>query len=124
MIYGWRWSRVLGGAVLGLSTVVLVALPPAPGTTRLVQSAPVETELASPELPFAKDVWVDMIRSATRRLDFAQFYVMNHPGSALEPVFQELEKAAARGVRIRFLLSSKMLDQDPASVARLRSSGR
>jgi phosphatidylserine/phosphatidylglycerophosphate/cardiolipin synthase-like enzyme len=85
-----------------------------------VQSVPKETALASPELPFAKDVWVDMIRGAKRRLEFAHFYITNRPGSALEPVLQELEKAAARGVKVRFLLSSKMLDQDPASVARLR----
>ncbi len=119
------WSRLLrvfiaGLSIVSLSPAALVALPPPGRATRLVQSAPLETDLASPELPFARDVWVDMVRSATRSLDFAQFYIMNRPGSALEPVLLELEKAAARGVRIRFLLSNKMLDQDPASVARLR----
>ncbi|HJV49740.1 MAG TPA: phospholipase D-like domain-containing protein [Geothrix sp.] len=88
--------------------------------TRLVQSIPAETDLADPALAFAKDAWVDMIRSAKASVDAAEFYVTNRPGSALEPVLVELEKAGARGVKIRFLLSSKMLDQDPASVARLR----
>jgi phosphatidylserine/phosphatidylglycerophosphate/cardiolipin synthase-like enzyme len=71
-------------------------------------------------LPFAKDVWVAMIRGARSSVDAAEFYVTSRPGSALEPVLAELEQAGARGVQVRFLLSSKMLDQDPASVARLR----
>ena len=89
-------------------------------TTGLVQSIPAETDLADPALPFAKDVWVDMIRGAKASVDAAEFYVTSRPGSALEPVLAELEKAGARGVKIRFLLSAKMLDQDPASVARIR----
>jgi phosphatidylserine/phosphatidylglycerophosphate/cardiolipin synthase-like enzyme len=93
--------------------------PPAPAT-RLVQSIPAETDLADPALPFAKDEWVDMIRGAKTSVDAAEFYVTNRPGSTLEPVLAELEKAGARGVKVRFLLSAKMLDQDPASVARLR----
>ena len=89
--------------------------------TQLVQSIPAETDLADPALPFARDVWVEMVRGATASVDVAEFYVTNRPGSALEPVLAELEKAGARGVKVRFLLSSKMLDQDPASVARIRN---
>ncbi len=88
--------------------------------TQLVQSIPAETDLAASALPFAKDVWLDMIRQAKTSVDAAEFYITSRPGSALEPVLAELEKAGARGVKVRFLLSSKMLDQDPASVARLR----
>lgn len=95
------------------------AQPQAP-TTRLVQSIPVETDLADPALPFAKEVWLDMLRGAKVSVEAAEFYVTSRPGSALEPVLGELEKAGARGVKVRFLLSSKMLDQDSASVARLR----
>ena len=87
---------------------------------QLVQSIPVETDLADPALPFAKDVWVAMLRGAKVSVDAAEFYVTNRAGSALEPVLAELEKAGARGVKVRFLLSAKMLDQDPASVARIR----
>jgi phosphatidylserine/phosphatidylglycerophosphate/cardiolipin synthase-like enzyme len=97
--------------------LVLDAQPP---TTRLVQSIPAETDLADPALPFAKDVWVGMIRGAKVTVEAAEFYVTSRPGSALEPVLAELEKAGARGVKVRFLLSSKMLDQDPFSVARIR----
>jgi phosphatidylserine/phosphatidylglycerophosphate/cardiolipin synthase-like enzyme len=92
----------------------------APASTQLVQSIPAETDLADPALAFAKDAWVAMIRSAKVSVDAAEFYVTNRPGSALEPVLAELEKAGARSVKVRFLLSAKMLDQDAASVARLR----
>ncbi|WP_306591924.1 phospholipase D-like domain-containing protein [Geothrix sp. 21YS21S-4] len=88
--------------------------------TQLIQSVPAETDLADPALPFAKDVWVEAIRGAKTSVDAAQFYVTSRPGSALEPVLAELEKAGARGVKVRFLLSARMLDQDPASLARLR----
>lgn len=89
-------------------------------STQLVQSIPLETDLADPLLPFAKDVWVELIGDAKISVDAAEFYVTSRAGSALEPVLAELEKAGARGVKVRFLLSSKMLDQDPASVARIR----
>lgn len=89
-------------------------------STYLVQSIPTETDLADPALPFAKDEWVDLIRGAKTSLDVAQFYITSRPGSALEPVLAELEKAGGRGVRLRFLLSSKMLDQDPVTLARIR----
>ena len=98
------------------ASLILAAQPP----TRLVQSVPVETDLADPALPFAKDEWVAMIRGAKGNVDAGEFYVTNRPGSALEPVLVELEKAGARGVKVRFLLSAKMLDQDPASAARIR----
>ena len=88
--------------------------------TRLVQSIPAETDLADPDLPFARDVWVEMLQAAKSHVEAAEFYVTSRPGSALEPVLAELERAGARGVKVRFLLSSKMLDQDPASVARIR----
>ena len=90
---------------------------------RLVQSIPAETDLADPELPFARDVWPEMIREAKRTVDLAEFYITSEPGgktSALEPTLTALEDAGARGVKIRILFSSRMLDQDPASIARLR----
>ncbi|MCE1203805.1 MAG: phospholipase D-like domain-containing protein [Holophagaceae bacterium] len=95
------------------------AQPQGPRTC-LVQSIPTETDLADPALPFAKEVWLAMLRGAKTSVDAAEFYLTSHPGSALEPVLAELEQAGARGVKVRFLLSSKMLAQDPASVARLR----
>lgn len=111
----FRALCLAAGSFLGLS-----AAPPS-SMSHLVQSVPVETGLADPAIPFAKDVWVDMIRGARKTLDFGEFYVTSRPHSALEPVLEELEKAGARGVKIRFLLSAKMLDQDPASLARLKA---
>ena len=106
-------------AVLLLAT--LAGLPAlADGTTSLIQSVPTETTLANPDLAFARDAWVDVIRHARTRLDFGEFYIAQAPGGALEPVLQELERAGARGVKVRFILSARMLDQDPAAVARLR----
>jgi len=105
---------------LCLILVASLALWPQQPVTGLVQSVPVETDLADPALPFAKDVWVELVRGAKVSVEAAQFYVTNRPGSALEPVLVELERAGARGVRVRFLLSAKMLNQDPVSLARIR----
>lgn len=91
---------------------------------QLVQSIPVETGLEDPGLPHAKEVWPEMIRAARRSIDMAEFYLTNGPDrgtSALEPTLKALEEAGARGVKIRVLLSSRMLEQDPASVARLKA---
>jgi len=90
---------------------------------QLVQSVPTETGLEDPGLPLAREVWPGMIRGAKHTLDLAHFYVTNGSDpktSPLEPTLAALEAAGARGVRIRILLATRMLDQDPASVARLR----
>ena len=99
------------------------ALAPAQAP-QLVQSIPVETGLEDPGLPHAKEVWPEMIRTARRSIDMAEFYLTNGPDrgtSALEPTLKALEEAGARGVKIRVLLSSRMLEQDPPSVARLKA---
>ncbi|HEX9010142.1 MAG TPA: phospholipase D-like domain-containing protein [Holophagaceae bacterium] len=116
-----RLDRSFRSLFLAAGSVLVLAAAPPSSTSHLVQSVPVETGLADPALPFAKDVWVEMIRGARKNLDFGEFYVANRPHSALEPVLAELEKAGARGVKIRFLLSAKMLAQDPASLARLKA---
>ncbi|MBP1771112.1 MAG: phospholipase family protein [Holophagaceae bacterium] len=104
----------------GLALPLAAQEPGTPPTTRLVQSVPADTDLADPGLPFAKDVWVALIRGAKTSVEAAEFYVTNRAGSALEPVLVELERAGARGVKVRFLLSAKMLGQDPDTVARIR----
>ncbi len=113
------WSSC--SSILLLAATAGFAQAPKP---QLVQSVPVETGLEDPRLPHAKDVWPEMIRSARRSIDLAEFYVTNGPDrgtSALEPVLRALEEAGARGVKVRVLLSARMLDQDPPSVARLRA---
>jgi len=111
---------------LGIGKILmagLLAAAPAwaEGQTRLVQSIPKETALAHPALAFAKDTWIEMIRSAKTRLDFAEFYIADAAGGALEPVLQELDQASRRGVKIRFVLSSRMLDQDAPALAKLKA---
>ena len=90
-------------------------------TPQLVQSLPEGTGLEQKDLPFAKDVWPEMIRGAKHSLDMAEFYVANTPGGYLEPVLQEMEKAGARGVKVRIMLSALLLNEDQPSVARLRA---
>lgn len=114
-----RVRRWLGGCLAGAALACAAAPPSA--QSQLIQSVPEGTGLADAGLPFARDAWVDMIRSARRTLDFGEFYAANRPGRALEPVLQALEQAGRRGVRIRFLLSAKMLGQDPATLARLKA---
>ena len=107
------------------STLVAIACLAVPalaqGQTQLVQSIPRETTLAHPQLGLAKDVWVELIRGAQAHLDFGEFYIASAPGGAMEPVLLELERAAARGVKIRFVLSKVMLNQDPQALARLKA---
>jgi phosphatidylserine/phosphatidylglycerophosphate/cardiolipin synthase-like enzyme len=54
-------------------------------------------------VPNAPDVWLDMVRGATRSIDLAEFYVSDAPGSRLHAVLEEIERAAARGVHVRLL---------------------
>lgn len=84
----------------------------------LVQSIPTETNLGHPDLPHAKDAWVNMIAGAEHTIDMGQFYFSNAPQSDLEPVFQELEKAGQRGVKIRAIVDPGMMKNDPASYER------
>jgi phosphatidylserine/phosphatidylglycerophosphate/cardiolipin synthase-like enzyme len=85
----------------------------------LVESSPVETPLDHPDIPDAWQVWPEMIGSATRTLEVAQFYVSNAPGSRLEPVIQAIEAAADRGVQVRVLAEEKFAKQYPETLERL-----
>jgi phosphatidylserine/phosphatidylglycerophosphate/cardiolipin synthase-like enzyme len=63
-----------------------------------------------------------MIRSARRTLDLGEFYFSHRPGEALQPVLDEIGRAAARGVRVRLLLDAAMsrtYPQPADSMARL-----
>jgi hypothetical protein len=60
-----------------------------------------------------------MIDGARRSLDCAQFYVSNEPGSRLETVIRAVERAAERGVKVRFLADAKFQKTYPETLARL-----
>ncbi|HUR28426.1 MAG TPA: phospholipase D-like domain-containing protein, partial [Planctomycetota bacterium] len=117
---------------LSFLTCAFVALPfllqevPAPRSSlhppifELVESAPVETTLDHAETRNADVVWIEMIDSAAQSLDFAEFYASSAPGTKLEQVIAALETAAARGVKIRFLLDQKFTATYPETMERLK----
>jgi phosphatidylserine/phosphatidylglycerophosphate/cardiolipin synthase-like enzyme len=96
----------------------------ASATLELVQSVPLETTLAVPGVRQAQEVWIEMIRAATTTLDLEQFYVSDQAGQALEPVIQEIQAAAARGVRVRLLVDKKMDATYPDSIVQIGSFSR
>jgi phosphatidylserine/phosphatidylglycerophosphate/cardiolipin synthase-like enzyme len=94
---------------------------PAALAVELVETFPVETSLDHPDVREAYQVWLEMIRSATRTLDIAEFYVNTEPGSRLEPIVQAVEDAAARAVRVRVLADAKFYKTYPQTLERLAS---
>jgi phosphatidylserine/phosphatidylglycerophosphate/cardiolipin synthase-like enzyme len=88
----------------------------------LVESVPVETTLDHRDIPDAWEVWPKMIAAARRSIDFAEFYASDAPGSRLSPVIEEIERAAARGVRVRFLADAMFAEKYPETLERLASA--
>ena len=108
--------RLVGSlVVLALAALALAAAPAghpsktaAAPSVQLGETRPLETSLGDPSLPAAADVWVDMIRGAKSSVDLEEFYLSRKPGEALDPVLDELGRAAARGVKIRLILDAGM----------------
>jgi phosphatidylserine/phosphatidylglycerophosphate/cardiolipin synthase-like enzyme len=90
----------------------------------LVESFPLETSLDHPDIPDAGDVWVAMIDGARARIDLAQFYASNQAGSRLEAVVRAIERAADRGVQVRFLADLKFVATYPDTLERLDRRAR
>ena len=93
-----------------------------PVELELVESVPLESNWDQADVRNTGPVWLEMIRRARRTLDIAQFYFAHKPGKALGPVLRELERAAARGVRVRVLAEKKFLRISKKTLERL--SGR
>src|SRR2546426_11284768 len=73
-------------------------------SVELVESAPIETTLDHPDIRNAGEVWLEMIQASKQRLDFAEFYASDEEGGGrLEPIVVAIERAAGRGVHVRFL---------------------
>jgi phosphatidylserine/phosphatidylglycerophosphate/cardiolipin synthase-like enzyme len=107
---------------------VATPVAPAEGTIALVESPPVETTLDHPDVANAADEWVAMIDGARRTLDFAEFYASepeakDNAVSLLTPVIVAIERAVARGVRVRFLADSVFAPKYPDTLERLRRAG-
>jgi phosphatidylserine/phosphatidylglycerophosphate/cardiolipin synthase-like enzyme len=119
-----RPFRRRSGALLALAIAAACRSAPLPASRsafriELAETAPVETSLDRPELRSADEVWLEAFRGAERAIDLAHFYAVSAPGSRLEPVIAELERAAGRGVRVRMLLDARFRGNDPATLARL-----
>jgi phosphatidylserine/phosphatidylglycerophosphate/cardiolipin synthase-like enzyme len=92
----------------------------------LVESAPVETVLDHSDIRDAWQVWPEMIDGARKTLDFAEFYASDDPASRnsrLVPVIEAVERAAARGVRIRFLAEKVFQKTYPEILDRFAKQG-
>lgn len=85
----------------------------------LVESFPAETTLDHADLRDADVVWRELIDGATSSLDFAEFYASDSPGSKLASIVESIERAALRGVRVRFLAEKKFQITYPEVLERL-----
>ncbi len=87
-----------------------------PSAIRLIESRPVGTALGNPALEAADHAWLNLIRGSQRTLDIEQFYVSRWPGEPLDPVLDEIGRAAKRGVRVRLLVDARMHRTYPRTV--------
>ncbi len=90
--------------------------PTAKPELELVESWPLETEWDQPDIRDAAQVWVEMIRRASKTLEIAQFYLAHEEGKAMGPILDELIKAGGRGVKVRLLVEKKFLGQSEAAL--------
>jgi phosphatidylserine/phosphatidylglycerophosphate/cardiolipin synthase-like enzyme len=112
-------KRPVLAAALVLSAVSARAAFKVPGY-ELVYCYPVETTLSEPDLRLAQDVWPEMIDKARHTLDVNEFYITPSTGEPLEPTLAAMDRAAKRGVKIRFILEQKMVRNDDDGIARLK----
>ncbi len=82
----------------------------------LVESIPVETSLGDVNISKTKDVWLEMINSAKKSLDFEQYYISSKPGEPMEDIINAIIKAGERGVMVRIIVDEKMYYTYPESV--------
>ena len=78
---------------------------------QIVESVPAETVLEESKLPRATDVWIEMIKAATKTIDMETFYIANEKGEPLEGVISEIKSAAARGVVVRIMIDGKFFER-------------
>lgn len=89
----------------------------------LVYTAPVETTLQAEDLRGPVTVWTEMIDNAKKEICLEHFYVSGKDGEPIDTIIASLEKAAARGVKIRFLIEEKSLKgaSMPATVEKIKA---
>ncbi len=75
------------------------------------ESVPEETVYGSTLAARPAAMWIEMINGAVKTLDFEEFYIADKPGMALEPVLAAVRAAAARGVKVRFIVEKAMIKE-------------
>ncbi len=85
----------------------------------LVESVPLETSLGNTDIRKAHDVWMEMISSAKKSLDFEEFYISNKPGEPLDDIIAAMRTAAGRGVRVRLIADARMYKTYPETIEML-----
>ncbi len=90
----------------------------------LVESWPTGTTLDHADLRDASAVWLEAIDGATASIELAHFYASERPGGAskLEPILAALERAGARGVKVRGLFDAQFHKTYPEPIGRLGCS--
>jgi phosphatidylserine/phosphatidylglycerophosphate/cardiolipin synthase-like enzyme len=98
--------------VVGLICLTAVVFADAPQDVQLevVTSLPTETTLERQGTKNTADTWVEMVKGARKTLDFAEFYLSTKNSEPLELVIKAVIDAAARGVRVRFLVGTPIND--------------
>lgn len=117
----------------GTSPPAQAPSPPGPAAARieLVESAPLETTLDHADVRDAYVVWPEMIDGARVRVDLAEFYASDlseqdaprFAGSRLTRTVEALERAIARGVKVRFLADAMFAKTYPDTLDRLARHG-
>jgi phosphatidylserine/phosphatidylglycerophosphate/cardiolipin synthase-like enzyme len=94
---------------------------------QVLETAPLETELDSRDIRNAIDVLPGLIAEADSSIDLAQFYLLYYEpdsrGAILFSLYDALIAAARRGVTVRVLLDSTILEQNRGRLySRMRDS--
>ncbi len=85
----------------------------------LVESIPIETTLDNSDIRNTSEVWIEMINSAQKNLNFGEFYISHRAGDALEPILSAIYNAADRGIAIRFIVDGSMYKTYPETADKL-----
>ncbi len=106
-----------------LLALLFAALPLRAAELQFVESVPEETVYGSTYTLRPQAVWLDMIGTSSKTLDFEQFYIADQAGEALEPVLAAVKAAVKRGVKVRLLVDSAMMTETKKTLPALKEAG-
>ncbi|MEF3280668.1 MAG: hypothetical protein K6357_06865 [Elusimicrobiota bacterium] len=86
----------------------------------IVESVPEETVYGSSMTLRTLEVWLEMIKSAQKNIDFEEFYITNESGEPLEQVVNLIKEKAASGVKMRFIFEKAMFSSSEKSIETLK----